>query len=719
MLNRREFLAAGAAFQVAPESGIQRWELFNAHFRIGVRAGADGVWMDVFAFGRGPAHNLVPASPQSALERSSTALLVEGGRWWGAEAGASFLAERSAGVERLQLSGIRLGPEEEPLARETWRIELDGGVWRWEIERVYQRRCRVLADRFPALVLTTTVPRKRPTVFSEIPGVLDPEARLDGTEAFPLDGKLREIISPRRRHEIRLAPSGIVLAHEFTVGWFSVAKRAADGTAPSVAIAAGTVDRSAGPAKRERGSRQRQRWRLGLRDGGGAARFELELPDPVLTERARAFAAVHNQWCGWMFGNNPASIPALQEMSWFPMIQGIHANTPEAIQAMETMLRFFAQTAVDPRGYVFPRWWMEGYYRVVWGNVHDQIPHFILAMYHHAVQTGSRDFLRAVMPAVERVARYMLTLDGDGDGVVEIPETTGLADGGRDCSNWYDIIKFGHKDAHVNAYCVLALEALAEIAEWLGTDAAKWRSAHENAIAAHNAVFWDEAEGFYRDWIDVRGEARRYLYTDHNLLAIIGGIAGPERAGRILANLDRRYAEIRRQFGLPPEAIHATPCNMIPVSRLGDMVDFGELQNQKQFPNYENGCSFFHTTGLEIAARATGGQADQAYDTFERVMRHGWARHRFWGAALKWDTGPLLAEPLNNSLLILWGFLRGCFGVWPALGGLRRVGQPPGRMEGARYRFCHLGADVELMVRDRQIFVEQPGRGHRGRSNSR
>ncbi len=95
---------------------------------------------------------------------------------------------------------------------------------------------------------------------------------------------------------------------------------------------------------------------------------------------------------------------------------------------------------------------------------------------------------------------------------------------------------------------------------------------------------------------------------------------------------------------------------MYPVSRLGDLVDFGELQNQKTYPNYENGCSFFHSTGFEIAARGIAGQPDSAYDAFERVMKHGYARNRLWAAALKWDTGQLISEPLNNALLILWGF---------------------------------------------------------------
>jgi len=212
------------------------------------------------------------------------------------------------------------------------------------------------------------------------------------------------------------------------------------------------------------------------------------------------------------------------------------------------------------------------------------------------------------------------------------------------------------------------------------------------------------------DWIDVREKmpesGRRYFYTDHNLLAIVFGLADATKAARILQNLDEHYAKLCRDFQLPREAIYATPCNMIPVTQLGDLLEFGAPTNQKVFPNYENGGSWFHTTGLEIAARAVAGQAEKAYDTFERIMRHGYARNRLWGALLKWDTGDLHGEPLTDALLILWGFLRGCFGVWPTLEKLNVVGSPSHRMEGAEHTFCHLGKDVTVKVVDGQTRVE-------------
>jgi len=94
------------------------------------------------------------------------------------------------------------------------------------------------------------------------------------------------------------------------------------------------------------------------------------------------------------------------------------------------------------------------------------------------------------------------------------------------------------------------------------------------------------------------------------------------------------------------------------------------------------------------------GQADAAYETFERVMRCGYARNRLWGASLKWDDGTIVSEPLNNALLILWGFSRGCFGIRQSLTSLRLDGAVAAKLEGATHTFCHLGRDVRIRVQD-------------------
>jgi hypothetical protein len=728
VLTRKTFLDTASAALVAPLRLLADHpvasDLGNEHFRLRLHIDADGVWVENLSWNEKERFtaNLLYRKPQP-LARSSTALMVEGAGWLLSRAtdGTKIFQKDSS---RLSIEGIVLGTEARTLAQETWRIELDGAQLKWWIERTFLEDCRVLADRFPALVFRTSGSKGETlsapgASFGEIAGFLDPEMQLDSTRAFLLDAKTRchEVVSPNRTQEIVFAPSLMALESQLTEGWFSYAKTPADGTSPYVAIGAETVDRRGGAVLRRRGSTQSQSWTLKLGQHSGIAPLRLDLPDRWLNEQSRSLAAVKNSWMGWMFGNNPASVPCLHEMAFFPMVQGIFATHEKSIAALRKQLTFFAETGVEPDGYVLPRWWVEGYYRVQWGNLLDQIPHFILAMYHHAMQTGDRAWLQRTMPVLDRVARYQIALDRDHDGVVEIPRTSGLPNGAHDCSNWYDIIKFGHKDAITNIYCVMALAAMSEMKAWLGdpSGAGRFSALHQRAVAGYNKVFWDDERGFYMDWIDVREKmpesGRRYFYMDQNLLAIVHGVADQTKARRILANLDRRYDELCREFKIPREAIWATPCNMIPITQLGDMVDFGERANQKVYPNYENGNAFFHTTGFEIAARAVAGQADKAYDTFERAMRHGYAPTRFWAASLKWDTGFLSSEPLDDSLLVLWGFLRGCFGVWPHLDGLRQTGKPPRRLEGARYTFCYLGRDVTIEVRNGNSLIMNTDRG--------
>ena len=715
VLNRKNFLAAFAAAlrRGHAADGAHQFQLKNDFFDLLVAAGPAGVWIQRLALNQEPTRpgsgftgNLCASSATNGWLRSGTAILAEGLPWQFSRTAAT--ANVTATATSLRIDDVLIGPDTDPLAREAWEIELAGRRLSWRIERKFLREIRVVSDRFPAFVFRTRGDdgsgRKG---FIEIPGFLDPDMHLDRTRGFnlPVPGEeWREAVSPNRVQEIHLAPSGIVLASRMDTGLFSYAKQPADGTAAVVAVGA----KSAGPS-----SATQQKWELSFTSATAPAPLDLTLPDPFLTAQTRSFSTVHNQWMGWIIANNPASAMIPHEMGWYPMMQSIYARDTRALAAQEKLLAFVAEHGVEENGYVLPRWHIGGFYRVVWGNLHDQVPHFVLAMYHYALNSGSRDFIRRVMPVLDRVTAYMVALDRDHDGVAEIPNTSGLPNGLRDCSNWYDIIKFGHKDAYIGAYCCAALGAMAQLKGWIGDAAAaeQHRTMHRRWVDGFNRVFWDKANGFYFDWIDERERmpesARRYFYTDPNLLAILFGIADSSKTQSILRNLDARYESLCRERGLAREAIWATPCNMIPVTQLGDLVEFGKLGNQKVFPNYENGCSFFHTTGFEIAARAMAGQPEQAYQVFDRVMRHGYARNRLWAAALKWDTGELISEPLNNALMILWGFIRGCLGIHPTLERCEVHGSPSPQMEGARFRFCHLGKDVTVQVRNGKTTVSE------------
>jgi hypothetical protein len=218
VLTRKAFLDAASAALAAPLRLAAKRpitaELGNQHFRLRFHIDADGVWMEHLSWskqGRFTA-NLLYTKP-GPLARSSTALLVEGGEWLVSRA-TDQTTTSTADPAHLRIERILLGPEDRPLARETWAIALDGNQLRWEIERTFLEDCRVVADRFPALVFRTagaqgetiSSPGAR---FGEIAGFLDTEMQLDGVRAFPLDAKTQchEVVSPNRAQEIVFAPS--------------------------------------------------------------------------------------------------------------------------------------------------------------------------------------------------------------------------------------------------------------------------------------------------------------------------------------------------------------------------------------------------------------------------------------------------------------------------------------------------------------------------------
>ena len=65
---------------------------------------------------------------------------------------------------------------------------------------------------------------------------------------------------------------------------------------------------------------QGMQWSLGLQEGHGVAPMVLETGDHDFDYNLHLLGDVYNMWAGNIFGNSPASIVCLHEMSWFSMI---------------------------------------------------------------------------------------------------------------------------------------------------------------------------------------------------------------------------------------------------------------------------------------------------------------------------------------------------------------------------------------------------------------
>ena len=131
-------------------------------------------------------------------------------------------------------------------------------------------------------------------------------------------------------------------------------------------------------------------WSIELGDGQGVAPFALSTGDETFDDRMQTFSSVYNMWAGNIFGNSPASIVCLHEMSWFSQISSVFDSPlgPDSVHtALAAELRMFAKHAVQPNGFVYARWNQWAYINM---TIHDQMPHYILCNYWQVVNTGDR-----------------------------------------------------------------------------------------------------------------------------------------------------------------------------------------------------------------------------------------------------------------------------------------------------------------------------------------
>jgi len=469
----------------------------------------------------------------------------------------------------------------------------------------------------------------------------------------------------------------------------------------------------------------------GGRGEGPFPRLSVALPNATLDAQMNVLFNTQYQLMGWIMGNNPASVPCLHEMAWWPMMASTLDAGSVAFSAMQKELSFFSRCGWTPKEsgggdyqYVHScsladgmRWGLtqryasSGFYNCPWGTLTDEDVHFPIAVYFSVVSSGDMAWLASVRPALDAIVAYFASrgLSVPAQQAVYVSPTSGLADGGRHTSNWYDVINFGHLDAYLAVHGVWAMKCLVELYSALGDAEA---AAHAEAVAEQatrdfNTVFWDETSGAYRDWIDVQGKARSYFYVDIAFVAIISGVANATQASALLTHYNSRLQEIYVQYNVTPGSIWSAPCNLYPIT---DSCEFATSGSKcglggVAFPGYENGGSFFHTPGLQFAALGMAGRAGDAYDGFVALMNSGFGRVRGWAQQLYWGThgGPdqlVGGDPLNTAVLPIWGFLRGTFGIVPTLTrGLTVANTPADAMEGAVWNMSYLGESLCLTVK--------------------
>lgn len=223
--------------------------------------------------------------------------------------------------------------------------------------------------------------------------------------------------------------------------------------------------------------------------------------------------------------------------------------------------------------------------------------------------------------------------------------------------------------------------------------------------------------------MDIEGRKRWYFYVWQNFLAVDPhfGIASKEQAYRIMVAYDSNIARIGRETNRSAEQMWCTPSNLRSVAPEDAMVSI--RGDQADFGSYENGACFFAMSGLELAARGFAGDPSGALRRFRELMAV-FDKTRFWGQHAEWvghptkslraaarttDSDLILdgADVLTDSLILLWGFIRGAFGIHVSLldGVVPLPRGPAPELEGANYTFVVHGKPVLLRVRGGKTLV--------------
>lgn len=647
-------------------------------------------------------------------------------------------------------------------ANETWTLSLlNESAWSFRVDRTWGLGApAVSVDRiFFAFATTGGLPLHA----EQIPGFVDLNLFLNDTTSGGFDvgsgsatgtydtGSAYEFLSPNSREYLRFSPTGA----SFTVDGsstfgstpvpvlFSFARPFSDGTTWCQVGFEAVDPRGAPRAPPAPGTTQvfEMTWVLTGQDvpttpaevppvppAHAFPVMDFWLPNATLAAQIQTLMGTQYQLLGWIMGNNPASTPCLHEMAWWPLMASLFDAGSNAFPAMQRELAFFARCGwqayewqgdyeagantcnltVGAQHGLSQRYNAAGFYGCPWGPLTDQDVMFPIAVYYTAASTGDSAWLAGMRPALDAIADFLashgLTLPAAGPVVYTSP-ASGLADGRKHASNWYDIVNFGHYDALLAAYGLWALQCLSEVYAALGDAPA---AAHMTAVRAQgiidfNALFWNESAAMYRDWIDEQGHARQYFYTDVAFVAILANATSLQQTASLLSHYDARMAEIYSEYGVAPGTIWSPPSNLYPITNEKELA-FCQAGCDMSFPSYENGGAFFHSSGLQAGALGAAGRADDAVTAFSTLVNSGFGAVRGWAQQEYWSHGgaaPTLVgfDPLNTAALSVWGLFRAAFGVAPALGGrLRKINAPSAMFEGARWNVSVGGVSTCLVI---------------------
>ncbi|MGH7683418.1 MAG: MGH1-like glycoside hydrolase domain-containing protein, partial [Vulcanimicrobiaceae bacterium] len=170
-------------------------------------------------------------------------------------------------------------------------------------------------------------------------------------------------------------------------------------------------------------------------------------------------------------------------------------------------------------------------------NINDNTPLLILAVAHHAMCSGDRDFLKHAYRYAKRAAEHILRCR-DRRGLVWC---TSRETGARGIAGWRNIIphyRISGAPTELNSECYGALRAMANMARALGCkrDAKHFDGEAAALRAAINRHLYNPENGLYLLALDVDG-ARRSEESIDLVFPVLYGVAERDVAERIVRRL--------------------------------------------------------------------------------------------------------------------------------------------------------------------------------------
>ncbi len=164
----------------------------------------------------------------------------------------------------------------------------------------------------------------------------------------------------------------------------------------------------------------------------------------------------------------------------------------------------------------------------------DTTPYWMLALWHYWRASGDEALLRELWPAFERAYRWCLTVETDGDGIIE--NTTG----GLGAIEVGGLGEGIHQDIYLAAVWIAALQGTAEMAGALGSTSL---ASEAEALSSHaketlNRRYWRPEEGYHAFGILQGGDTNNNL-TAWPSTALAFGLLDDDEAEGTLTNLSR------------------------------------------------------------------------------------------------------------------------------------------------------------------------------------